>query len=85
MRARMIIFPSEDGLDVVIWGKWTQGTMRHRHFEDRTCMIAVLENLHLLSSADAKKLEELVFLDHCPIYSSEVEENVLAAHGFLPA
>lgn len=85
MQARMIIFPGEDGLDVVIWGKWAQGTMRHRHFDDRTCMIAMLENLHLLSSGDARKLEEFVFLNHCPIYSSETEEEVLAAHGFLPA
>lgn len=85
MQVRMIIFPGEDGLDVVIWGKWAQGTMRHRHFDDRTCMIAMLENLHLLSSEDARKLEEFVFLDHCPIYSSEAEEAVLAAHDFMPA
>jgi len=85
MQVRMIIFPGEDGLDVVIWGKWTQGSMRCRHFDDRTGMIATLENLHLLSSEDATRLEQFVFLDHCPIYSSEIEENVLAAHGFLPA
>jgi hypothetical protein len=81
----MIIFPGEDGLDVVIWGKWTQGSMRHRHFNDRTGMISMLENLHLLSSKDARKLEDFVFIDHCPIYSSEIEEDVLAAHGFRPA
>jgi hypothetical protein len=85
MQARMIIFPGEDGLDVVVWGKWTQGTMRHRHFDDRTCMIAMLESLHLLSSEDARKLEEFVFLDDCPIYTSEIEEDVLAVHGFLSA
>jgi hypothetical protein len=45
----------------------------------------MLENLHLLNSEDARKLEEYVFLDHCPIYSSEIEEAVLASHGFLPA
>jgi hypothetical protein len=45
----MIIFPGE-GLDVVIWGKWNQELMRHRHFEDRTCMINMLEDLHLFSS-----------------------------------
>ncbi|MEI9980311.1 MAG: hypothetical protein WDN23_15170 [Edaphobacter sp.] len=85
MQVRMIIFPGEDGLDVVIWGKWAQGTMRHRHFDNRTGMIAMLENLHLLTSDDAKKLADFVFIDHCPIYSSEIEEDVLAAHGFLPA
>jgi hypothetical protein len=85
MQVRMIIFPGEGGLDVVIWGRWAQGTMRHRHFEDRTGMIAMLENLHLLSSEDARKLGEFVFLDHCPVYSSEVEEDVLASHGFLTA
>lgn len=85
MQVRMIIFPGEDGLDVVIWGKWTQGSMRHRHFEDRTSMIALLENLHLVDSEDAMKLQQAVFLDHCPIYSSEIEEDVLAAHGFVPA
>ncbi len=85
MQVRMIIFPGEDGLDVVIWGKWTQGSMRYRHFDDRSGMIAMLENLRLLSSEDGRKLEEFVFLDHCPIYSSEIEEDVLAAHGFLPA
>jgi len=83
MQVRMIIFPGEDGLDVVIWGKWAQGTMRHRHFDDRTSMIAMLQNLHLLSSEDAGKLEEFVFLDRCPVYSSEIEEDVLAEHGFL--
>jgi hypothetical protein len=85
MQVRMIIFPGEDGLDVVIWGKWTQGSMRHRHFDDRTGMISMVENLHLLSWEDARKLEDFVFLDHCPIYSSEIEEDVLAAHGFLPS
>lgn len=85
MRVRMIIFPGEYGLDVVIWGKWTQGSMRHRHFADRTCMINMLENVQLLNSEDAKKLENFVFIDYCPIYSSEVEEDVLTAHGFVQA
>lgn len=85
MQVRMVIFPGEDGLDVVVWGKWTQGSMRHRHFDDRTCMIEMLVSLRLLSSDDAKKLESFVFIDHCPIYSAEIEEDVLAAHGFLSA
>jgi hypothetical protein len=81
----MIIFPGEDELNVVIWGKWTQGSMRHRHFDDRTGMIAMLEDLHLLNSEEARKLEDFVFIDHCPIYPSEIEEDVLASHGFFPA
>jgi hypothetical protein len=59
--------------------------MRHRHFDERTGMIATLENLHLLSGEDARKLEDFVFIDHCPIYSSDIEESALPAHGFLPA
>jgi len=31
MQVKMLIFPAEDGLDVLIWGKWAQGTMGHRH------------------------------------------------------
>lgn len=85
MQVKMIVFPGENGLDVVIWGKWTRGSMRHRHFDNRTTMIATLENLCLLNSSEARKLESFVFLDHCPIYSSEIEEDVLAAHGFMPA
>ena len=85
MQVRMIIFPGEDGLDVVIWGKWEQGTMRHRHFEDRTGMIAMLKDLSLLTSEEAQKLEDFVFTDYCPLYSSEIDEEVLAAHGFRSA
>lgn len=77
MQVKMIIFPGEDGLDVVVWGRWTRGSMRHRHFDDRTGMIAMLENLRLLDSEEARKLESFVFLDHCPIYSAEIEEEVL--------
>lgn len=85
MQVKMIIFPGEDGLDVVIWGKWTRGSMRHRHFENRTDMIAILEDLRLLDAEEGRKLESFAFLDHCPVYSAEIEEDVLAAHGFLSA
>ena len=85
MQGKMIVFPGEDGLDVVIWGKWTRGSMRHRHFDNRTSMIAILGNLGLLNSEEARKLESFVFLEHCPIYSAEIEEAGLAVHGFLPA
>jgi hypothetical protein len=59
--------------------------MRHRHFDCRTSMIAMLENLHLLTPEGARKLEDFVFINSCPMYSAEVQEDVLAAHGFLPA
>lgn len=85
MQVKMIIFPGENGLDVVIWGKWTRGTMRHRHFDCRTSMIAMLEDLRLIDAEEGRKLESFVFLDHCPVYSSEIEEDVLTAHGFLSA
>lgn len=85
MQVRMVIFPGEDGLDVVIWGKWAEGSMRHRHFDNRTSMIEMLKNLRLLSLQEAEDLEELVFTDYCPIYSSEVDEETLAAHGFKSA
>jgi len=85
MQVRMVIFPGEDGLDVVIWGKWTQGTMRHRHFDCRTDMIALLKDLRLVTAEEAEKLESFVFTDHCPLYSGEIDEEVLAAHGFQSA
>lgn len=84
MQVRILVAPFEDGLDVVIWGRWTQGTMRVRHFENRTEMVATLENLRLIGPQEAKDLENFVFKDYCPLYTSEVEEEVLAAHGFRP-
>lgn len=83
MQVKMIVFPGEDGLDVVVWGKWTRGTMRHRHFDDRTAMIATLENLGLLSSEEGRKLKDFTFIDNCPVYSAEIEEDILVAHGFV--
>ncbi len=85
MQVRMIIFPGEDGLDVLVWGKAHKRMMRHRHFDCRTSMIAMLESLRLLTPEDAQKLEDFVFLDSCPLGSAEIEEDVLAAHGFRSA
>jgi hypothetical protein len=82
MQVRMIVFPCEEGLDVVIWGKWTQGSMRCRHFNSRSDMIAVLTNLQMLSQEDAQRLEKFEFKDSCPLYSSQVKQEVLEAHGF---
>ncbi len=83
MQVRMVIFPGEDdGLDVVISGKGEKATVRDRHFDCRTSMIATLESLRLLTHEAGRKLEDFVFLNGCPIYSAEVEEEVLAANGF---
>jgi hypothetical protein len=82
MQVRMIVFPCEEGLDVVIWGKWTQGSMRCRHFNSRSDMIAVLTNLQLLNQEEAQRLEQFAFKDSCPLYSSQIEQEVLEAHGF---
>jgi hypothetical protein len=85
MQVRMIVFPGDEGLDVVLWGKWTQGSMRCRHFNSRSDMIAVLSSLRLLSQEEVQKLEKFDFKDSCPLYSSEVEQEVLEDHGFCHA
>jgi hypothetical protein len=82
MQTRMIVLPSEDGFSVLIWEKSTEGSMRVRCFENRTVMIATLENLRLISLREAKELEDYSFMDFCPLYSSEIDEAPLAEHGF---
>jgi hypothetical protein len=82
MQIKMVIFPSEDGFNVLVWGKWAQGSMRVRHFENRTTMIALLETLGLISAQQAKDLEKFGFIDSCPLYSGEIDEEILVAHGF---
>jgi hypothetical protein len=82
MLAKIIILPSEDGLNVVLWGQWVQGSMRIRYFADRTNMIATLENLRLITPQQSKVLEQFVFSDSCPLYSAEIDEQTLEAHGF---
>jgi hypothetical protein len=56
--------------------------MRVRRFENRTVMIATLENLRLISTKEAKDMEGYSFTDFCPLYSSEIDEAMLAEHGF---
>jgi len=85
MQVRMVIFPGDDGLDVVICGKGEKATMRHRHFDCRTSMITMLKSLRLLTPKDGQKLEDFVFINSCPVYSAEVQEEVLDAHGFQSA
>ncbi len=85
MRAKLIIFPYEDGFNVGVWGAWTEGSMRVRSFDNRTTMIALLENLQLIGAGEAKELEEFAFLSSCPLYSAEIDEETLEAHGFRTA
>ncbi|HTV55360.1 MAG TPA: hypothetical protein VMI06_10635 [Terriglobia bacterium] len=85
MQTKMIVFPSEEGFNVLVWGKWTSGSMRVRSFENRASMIALLENLHLISSQAAHELEQLDFVDSCPLYSSDIDEETLEVHGFRKA
>lgn len=82
MQARMVIIPSDDGLNVVIWGRWAAGTMRARHFDNRTEMIETLMTLRLITPEDAPELECFTFVDSCPLFAAEVEEDHLEAHGF---
>jgi hypothetical protein len=49
MQTKMVIFPSEDGFSVLVWGKWAEGSMRVRRFDNRATMIALLENLRLIT------------------------------------
>ena len=85
MQTKMIVFPSEDGFNVLIWGKWANGSIRVRSFGNRTTMIALLENLQLIGPGEAQELEKFTFLSSCPLYSAEIDEETLEAHGFRRA
>jgi hypothetical protein len=83
MPTKMIVFPSEDGFNVLVWGKCTGGAMRVRGFDNRTSMIALLKNLRLISPEAAQDLENFAFVDSCPLYSSDdIDEASLESHGF---
>jgi hypothetical protein len=85
MQAKIIVFPREDGFNVMVWGKWTEGSMRVRRFDDRASMVVLLEDLRLITPQEAQELEHIGFTDSCPLYSAEIEEDSLAAHGFHTA
>jgi hypothetical protein len=85
MKVKLIIFPNEDGFHAVVWGTWTEGSMRTRSFDNRAAMIALLENLHLISPAEAQELNKFSFLNSCPLYTAEIDEETLEAHGFQRA
>lgn len=85
MKAKMIVFPNEDGFSVLVWGKWAEGSMRVRRFNNRTEMVALLQTLRLITTHDALDLENFDFLNSCPLYSAEIEEETLVAHEFQKA
>ena len=85
MQAKIIVFPREDGFNVLVWGKWADGSVRVRRFDNRASMIAVLENLRLITPQEAQELEHFGFTDSCPLYSAEIEEDSLVADGFHAA
>jgi len=47
-------------------------------------MIATLQDLGLISADNALSLESFSFTDSCPLFSAEVEDRLLAEHGFWP-
>ncbi len=85
MQAKIIVFPREDGFNVMVWGKWADGSMRVRRFDDRASMIALLESLRLITPQEAQELGHFGFADSCPLYSAEIEEDSLVANGFHAA
>ncbi|MDQ2834502.1 MAG: hypothetical protein M3Y50_12285 [Acidobacteriota bacterium] len=46
-------------------------------------MIALLE-IGPIQFRGCKDFNEFLFLVSCPIYTAEIEQDVPAAHGFLP-
>jgi hypothetical protein len=85
MQIKMVVFPKDDGFSVLVWEKWAEGSMRVRHFHNRTTMIALLDSLRLITPHEARDLEQFSFLDSCPLYSAEIDEETLVAHGFQSA
>lgn len=82
MQVRLVIIPADNGRNVVVWDKWAVDSMRVRNFENRTDIIATLETLGLVTAKEASELEHFPFTDSCPLFSAEVDEDTLAAHGF---
>jgi hypothetical protein len=82
MLAKVIVFPSEDGFNVLVLVKSSDGSMFVRSFDNRVSMITLLENLRLITSQAARELENFDFMNSCPLYSSDADESSLEAHGF---
>jgi hypothetical protein len=47
-------------------------------------MTQTLQGLGLITDEDALRIDKLTFEDSCPLFSAEIDEDTLAAHGFLP-
>jgi hypothetical protein len=82
MTVKIIIFLADDGFNVLVSGQLKDVPMRVRSFDNRATMLALLENLHLICPEDVQNLEEYKFLNSCPVYSAEIDEEMLEAHGF---
>jgi len=82
MTVKVIIFPIDNSFHVLVAGSWTDFPVRVRSFDDRTTMLAFLENLRLIDPEDAQKLEDFEFMSFCPMFSAEIDEEMLEAHGF---
>jgi hypothetical protein len=65
MTVKVIIFPTEDSFHVLVAGSWTDFPMRVRSFDNRTTMLAFLENLRLIDPDDVQKLKDFEFLSFC--------------------
>jgi hypothetical protein len=85
MKAKLVIFPIEEGFQVVVWGVWAEGSIRARSFDNRATMIALLQSLKLIDAKEAQGLEQFTFLNSCPLYSAEIDDEILKAHGFHKA
>jgi len=59
--------------------------MRVRRFDNRASMIALLENLRLITPQEVQELEHFGFTNSCPLYSAEIDEASLEANGFHKA
>jgi hypothetical protein len=82
MTVKVIIFPIENSFNVLVAGPWTDFPMRVRSFDNRTTMLAFLENLRLIDPNDVQKLVDFEFLSFCPMFSAEINEEMLEAHEF---
>ncbi len=82
MQAKLIVFPNDNGFSVLVWDISASGPMRIRRFDNRASMTAVLRSLALITHEEAANLDGFGFLDACPMYSAEIDEDTLADHGF---
>ncbi len=68
MQVKLVIFPAENSLNVVIWGKWAKGSMRVRQFENRTEMIETFKTLGLVDESEGQTLESFAVCRLMPAF-----------------